>query len=404
MSDLDRFKIGVPNSIVGNIDINRRSHINGYRETAARTPTPGPHGHNMNAPIEILAPESVTAPWMTQALSRHGVDAKVESLRMEQVGTGQLGETRRFHLQYKGTPPPGAPHSVVGKFPSANAVAADTGKNMGFYRAEVMFYRELAHRTKIRTPAVYLAEIDQTNDFVLLMEDLAPAKQGDQFKGCTLEEARRALKEAALLHAAFWNDRQLMAEPWLYVPEGAQGFYTTELIERSWHHVRTQYTEYLTPEFRLVGDKYVRNHAYWNRPRPFPKCFSHNDFRPDNMLFGGPNDRICVVDWQTSCFLGSGMDVAYFLSGIFDRETRKAQERTLLKEYHEDLLRLGVRDYSFEQLMRDYAHYSFAVIAVAIAATLIVKRTERGDKLLMHMAIGGALQALENNALDDLPD
>lgn len=359
----------------------------------------------MRSPLPIVTPEQVTPAWMTQALQRRGLDVSVEHLRMEQVGTGQLGETRRFHLQYRGTPPSQAPLSLVGKFPSANAVAAESGKTMGFYRSEVMFYRELAHRARIRTPQVYVAEIDAANDFTLLFEDLAPAHQGDQFKGCTLDEARHALKEAALLHAAFWNDPQLLAGPdWLYVPEGAQGFYTTELIERSWHHVRQHYGDYLTPEFRLVGDKYVRNHAWWNRPRPFPKTFSHNDFRPDNMLFGQPGERICVVDWQTSNFLGTGMDVAYFLSGIFDRQTRKTHERELLRGYHQDLLDNGVKDYTFDHLLRDYAHYSFAVIAVAIAATLIVKRTERGDKMLMHMALGGALQALDNDALDLLPD
>lgn len=358
----------------------------------------------MTQALEIVPPEAVTPAWITQALGNRGIDAQVQSLRMEAVGTGQLGETRRFFLDYRGTPPPQAPQTVVGKFPSANAVAAESGKSMGFYRSEVMFYRELAHRAKIRTPPVYVAEINQANDFVLLFDDMAPARQGDQFKGCTLDEARKALKEAALLHAAFWNDRELMAQPWLYVPEGAQGFYTTELIERSWDHINKHYTEYLTPEFKRVGDKYVRNHAHWNRPRDFPKTFSHCDFRPDNMLFGAPGERICVVDWQTSNFLGTGMDVAYFLSGIFDRDTRKAHERSLLKEYHEDLIAQGVKDYSFDHLMRDYAHYSFAVIAVAIAATLIVKRTERGDKMLMHMALGGALQALDNDALDDLPD
>lgn len=359
----------------------------------------------MSTPIEIVTPEQVTPAWMTQALRGRAIDATVDSLRMEQVGTGQLGETRRFLLSYRGTPPPGAPASLVGKFPSANAVAAESGKTMGFYRSEVMFYRELAHRAQIRTPQVYVAEINPANDFTLLFEDLAPAQQGDQFKGCTVDEARKALKEAALLHAAFWNDPELMAGPdWLYVPPGAQGFYTTELIERSWDHVCKHYTDYLTPEFKRVGDKYVKNHAYWNRPRDLPKTFSHNDFRPDNMLFGKASDRICVVDWQTSNFLGTGMDVAYFLSGIFDRDTRKTHERQLLKEYHEDLQRHGVKDYSFDHLLRDYAHYSFAVIAVAIAATLIVKRTERGDKMLMHMALGGALQALDNGALDLLPD
>ena len=45
----------------------------------------------------------------------------------------------------------------------------------------------------------------------------------------------------------------------------------------------------------------------------------------------------------------------------------------------------------------------YTATAVAIAATLIVKRTERGDAMLMHMTIGGALQALDTNALELLP-
>jgi len=168
--------------------------------------------------------------------------------------------------------------------------------------------------------------------------------------------------------------------------------------------VQEHYAGWLSDEVKTVCAKYVRNHAWWNRPRDFPKCFSHNDFRPDNMLFGEPGERIAVVDWQTSNFLGTGMDVAYFLGGAFPREQRRLHEQDLLRGYHEQLLALGVSGYSFEHLVNDYRHYSFAAIAVAIAATLIVKRTERGDRMLMHMTIGAAEQAWDNGALELLPD
>lgn len=355
-------------------------------------------------PIEVVPPEGVTPAWITQALHHNGIDATVRSLRMDTVGTGQLGETRRFHLDYAGNPAPGAPSSLVGKFTSANDVAAKTGKEMGFYRSEVMFYRELAHRAQIHTPSVYVAELAPDNGFALLFEDMAPATCGDQMRGCTLDEARLALAEAAKLHAAFWNDEVLMKQDWLYVPEGAQGFYTTALIEESWDYVKKTYDGWLSPEVAHVCERYVRNHAWWNRPRDFPKTFSHNDFRPDNMLFGGPSGRVAVVDWQTSNFLGAGMDVAYFLGAIFERETRRAEERNLLQFYHDELQRNGVKNYSFEQLLRDYAHYSFAQIAVAMTATMIVKRTERGDRMLMHMLIGAAMQAADNHALDAFPE
>jgi len=63
----------------------------------------------------------------------------------------------------------------------------------------------------------------------------------------------------------------------------------------------------------------------------------------------------------------------------------------------------GVCDYASDRLLRGYAHCSFAVIAVALAATVIVKRTERGDRMLMQMVTGGAQQTIDNHALDDVP-
>lgn len=352
--------------------------------------------------IPIVPPTGVTPAWVTGVLQSQGVDATVANIDMETVGTGQLGETRRYYLEYDGPVPAHAPKSVVGKFPSDNEVACATGKDMGFYRSEVMFYREVAHKTSIRTPKVYAAELDPvSNDFVLLFEDMAPAEPGDHMQGCTVERARLALAEAAKLHAAFWNDTGLMEQDWVYVPEGAQGFYTTELMESSWVHFEKTYAHRMEPEVIQVCDKFIRNHAAWNAPRDMPKCFSHNDFRVDNMLFDG--DRVTVVDWQTSNFLGTGMDVAYFLGGAFDRDTRRAVETDLLHGYHDNLIALGVGGYSFEHLMADYRHYSFAVLAVAIAATVIVKQTERGDVLFMKMVTDGAHQALDNDALDVLP-
>ena len=353
---------------------------------------------------EIVAPEGVTPSWITEALRGAGIDAVVDHVTMESVGTGQVAEARRFRVTYRGTPPPDAPLSFVGKFPSTDSVAVETGKTMNLYRAEVMFYRMLAARARIRTPFAYVAEISDDDDFVLLFEDLAPSQVGDQMRGCTVDEARRALAEAAMLHAAFWNDAELVQQPWLSIPKGAQGLYTTELIESSWDHFKKTYPGALAPEVVDVCEKYVRNHAYWNRPRPLPKCFSHNDFRPDNMMFPPDGGRIAIVDWQTSSFLGSGMDPAYFLGAIFPRELRRAHEPELLRGYHADLVAYGVEDYDFDHLMNDYRHYSFAQLAVAIAATVIVKRTERGDRLFIHMITGAAQQALDNDAPDLLPD
>ena len=154
-------------------------------------------------PISIVRPQAVTSAWLTEALQCQEIDAHVSSFKMDKGGTGQLGETRRFHLSYTGAAPKNAPTSLVGKFPSNNEVACKTGKEMGFYRAELMFYREAAHRAVIRTPEVYVAEFEPDSaEFTLLLEDLAPAQPGDHMSGRSVEVARQAHKEDEMLHAA----------------------------------------------------------------------------------------------------------------------------------------------------------------------------------------------------------
>ena len=116
------------------------------------------------------------------------------------------------------------------------------------------------------------------------------------------------------------------------------------------------------------------------------------------MLF--KNEEIYVVDWQTSNYLGVGMDAAYFLGSAFSRNVRKDVERELLTEYHEVLLDNGVQNYTFDELLADYRHYSFAAAVVAIAATVIVKQTERGDALFLKMVEDSIYQAIDNDAMD----
>jgi hypothetical protein len=262
---------------------------------------------------------------------------------VEAVGTGQVAETRRFRLTYTDGPVPEGPVSLIGKFTSENEVAAETGRVLGIYRSEVMFYRELAEKALIRTPEMYVAEIDdQGRQFLLLLEDLAPARAGNQLDGCTLDEVRRALREAALLHAAYWGDEGLTERRWLYAPETAQGFYTTEMVENSWAHVCRTYDGWLPAEVTEVCSRFVAGHEQWNRRRGRPRCLTHNDFRPDNMLLRD-GARIALVDWQTVSFLEAGMDLSYFLGGALSREARRAAEPLLLRSAHGGLPALLVR-------------------------------------------------------------
>ena len=54
--------------------------------------------------------------------------------------------------------------------------------------------------------------------FTLVLEDAAPAVQGDQIAGCTVDEARLAVHELARLHAPAFGNPELSVTPWLNQP------------------------------------------------------------------------------------------------------------------------------------------------------------------------------------------
>ena len=345
----------------------------------------------------VIRYEKITNDWLSDLLYAKGINSTVRDFSVEKVGTGQLGETRRFHISYIDAKA-NAPKTLIGKFPSDDSVAAETGRTMGFYKAEVMFYQKLSKNAKISVPELYYAELDEENNFVLILEDMSPAKQGDHMLGCSVELAQIGLTELAKLNGKFWNDKDLEKEKWLYIPSTAQGFYTNEIVRDSWKYFVSTYGSELDQEVRTTLEKFMTKHEAWNQPRIKNRCFSHNDYRVDNMLF--LNDKITVVDWQTSNYLGAGMDAAYFLGSALPRATRRSVEQDLLRIYHEALITEGVQAYSFEELVADYSHYTFAAAIVAITATVIVKKTERGDRLFKKMVSDSIYQAIDNDALD----
>ncbi|MDZ4375418.1 MAG: hypothetical protein U1C74_28905, partial [Phenylobacterium sp.] len=165
--------------------------------------------------LPIVRPQAVDAAWLTRALQDNGIDAVVQSFTAKPVGTGQIGDSVRFKLDFA-RPVEGAPSSLVGKFPSADPDSFNAGVMLGNYAREVRFYQRLAATALVSTPRVYAAEVeDATGEFILLMEDLAPAEQGDQLLGVTLDQAGQVVDEAARLHASHWADEALEDLPWV---------------------------------------------------------------------------------------------------------------------------------------------------------------------------------------------
>jgi len=353
---------------------------------------------------QLLAPDParIDPAWMTHALRAAGVlsQTRVTDIVRTPVGNGLVGDSFRFALSYD-RDEPGAPTSVVGKFPAADPASRKSGSDHLLYLREVSFYRELASSVAIHTPRALVAEIDPANDdFTLIFEDLGPARQGDQLAGCSIDDARTAIIEAAALHAPRWGDPALLTLDWLAVKPAERQPQIMAALPFIIHMFKERYLDLLPSDHMALVEKLPATLAAMGERRDSPITVVHGDFRLDNILVvvQGGKRPMATLDWQTVTVGVGAADVAYFLSAGVDPETRRANEAELVGVYHDQLLRRGVVGYDRDACWRDYRRYTLSGILMGVFSALAVERTERGDALFLKMTSGACQQAQDHDS------
>ncbi len=349
--------------------------------------------------LAIPTPETITADFFSEVLRANGhPGVRVAGFEAETVGTGQIGRCVRFTLAYAGDAG-AAPRTLVGKFPSLDALSSQTGVQLRNYAREVYFYRELAARFPVAKPRCYWAEIrGEGPEFALILEDMAPAKQGDQLAGCSPEVARAAVCELAKLHGPSWMDASLRGRPLIAEPSAEGAAAARDFYAQMLPAFLARFAPRLADDERAIIAAVAESQGPPHRYPVEPWSLVHIDYRLDNLLIDerGPTPRIAaVVDWQ-SLVLGSPLsDVAYFLGASLLPEVRRPIEGALVRAYHEALCAQGVRNYGFDQCWQDYRRGAFAGFAVTVVASVIVQETARGNDMFTAMARRHARHALD---------
>ena len=348
-------------------------------------------------------PDAVEAHWLTERLRAAGVLAGgvVTAIAWQPIGTGQVGDSVRFALTYDraGT----GPATLAGKFPAADQTSRGTAAAFGLYAKEVGFYRDIAPRLGVRVPAAHVAEIAPDGvDFILLFEDLGPARGGNQLASCSLADARAAIRQAAALHAPSWNDPALAAIDWIQPRPGL-----TDQIKALYGNAqaifRDRYADSLEPEYMAICEELNELKDLRFAEQDGPRCVIHGDFRLDNMLFdikGGAED-IAVLDWQTVAIGNALTDIGYFMGTGIGDQLRRAHEAELLDLYCAEMTARGVA-LSRDAIWDDYVIGALHGISTAVFSAAYVERTERGDANFLSMARGGCALALEHGSLAKL--
>ena len=331
---------------------------------------------------EVSSHVGVSAQYLAQHL---GVSDLVVS-SISSIGTGQMAESYRvrFDPRSKGH----LPDSVVVKVPSQNSSSRAASRITRCYELETGFYTHVQSLVKVSSPRCLHVWFDAAaDDFVLVLEDIAEALQGDQIAGATVEQAQAAIDELVQLHAPMWNSSQLDSLGWMprHTFESSQG--TRDLLRSVFSGFTTRFESMVSAEVLELGTRLVRNIDGYDRAFPNNETIVHRDFRLDNLLFTNSSSgtQVKVVDWQTASISAGATDVAYFVGASFHPEQRREVEVELVQRYHAGLVHHGVA-ISWPEVWDQYRLFATSGYIMAIVASMLVKQTDRGDAMFAAMA------------------
>ncbi|MDT5255140.1 MAG: hypothetical protein QOD10_220 [Mycobacterium sp.] len=322
---------------------------------------------DMRVPSAI---DEVTTRWLSDALCANSAAPKslaVKTIRVEQIAqdTGFSSLLYRLHL----TGDPGVPSTVIVKLP-AQSEARGAMDLLGGYRRELAFYRYVAGTAPIATPHVYAAGmIEDSADFVLVLEDLRDWDNADHLAGLSMGRARLCIEQLAAMHA--WSvtvaeANTLEAFPSLDTPIARQ--ILLPVFETGWRVYRDKSTVAVPAVVARYAERFVEvapkaMAALTERP-----MLLHGDIRADNMFFDG--DSLKIVDFQFASRGVGVADIGYLVSQGLPTEVRRGHDEELVREYIARVAENGVTDYSFDEAWRQY-RFAVAYFMLMPVITLV---------------------------------
>ena len=319
----------------------------------------------------------------------------------KRIGEGQVGMNLRYSLQSDDA---NVPASVVVKLASSDPISRATGISLRNYEREVKFYNEIANTLDVRKPHCYFADWhEEAGDIAIVLEDMTPCEQGDQIRGCGIDEARISVTELSKLHGPRWGDASLSKIDWLQRRdaddaarlEGLYAMVKPGFLAVHGEAIRRECGEEGIAFIETLGTMMSR---YVNaKDEPF--TVTHGDYRLDNLLFATPAGGVAcaVVDWQTPGHGNGVADLAYFIGAGLLPEDRRAHEWELVDLYIAGLESYG-HEINHDWIRNHYRREAISGVIMAVIASQIVGRTDRGDKMFEAMGTRHVLQGLENDS------
>ncbi len=302
------------------------------------------------------APEHFTTEWLNEHLVVPGAGegAKIIACRSRASTTpGQTAEIALLTVQWDRDDAE-LPTRLIAKYTSQNPqVIAEVVNVFDQYRRETGFYRDFSAPGIGVARCFFQCHQPDHQSVVLILEDLGPSESPSW--GISEAQVGMALAQLPAFHARWWN-QPILRQKECFVqhddPEFfALGFGAAAQISKG---LRTWFddpalTQTLMP---IVAEKQSEMQALY-ASRPF--TLVHGDYHAKQIFFpSSAGGRFAVIDWQFPFIAQGAWDFARLLTLGTSTEFRQANEKRLLAQYHQGLIKGGVENYTQEDLAIDF--------------------------------------------------
>lgn len=329
----------------------------------------------------------------------------------------------RLELEYD--PPNSGPQRIICKMTPSETETRILGEILKMYESEVNYYNyNMISTTGMEGPKLYFAKHGGYGRFILLQEDLAPAKTTKINDGASFAQAHIAIKNVARLHAMYrgkvstsptTKDWVLRADDLKYwsLVENALRKSVAMLNEARYREFRIEQKEiphfhgaalYLSNNWKPYQDYITENLKRKNPNAMFTHTLRHGDYHLENMFFDVPGmhgPTFKCVDYQLVREDNGAVDVCYFIVRNLTCDLRRKFEKQLIMLYYKEMHSNGATDLTMTELLLSYQLGIFCpVLMFAVgqkyakddSKTNIKCAVERIDKAVLDW---GCLDALD---------
>ena len=288
---------------------------------------------------------------------------------------GFLSQT--FH-----TTRPGDPRKYILKVGSDQPVAQKFSRHIRSFQREVLAYQLLQPLGGKYVPhCLASTSVPNGSDGLLLLQEINPARSGDQIQGLSFRELSSVAKSIGAVHARFWNSNQLHKIKALPLHQYNRAHETGKYTQTFLRHCRCLLTK---KDVKQVQHFLPTIAQALRRAKKRPITLIHGDLRADNLLF--TRSKVFIVDWQIAARGLGAFDLARVIGGSSARPLTLRDQHKLVGLWHQTLRQGGVHSYNLSDAWWDYRIGVALTLSIPITnGPTLVQLSTRGHKIARLM-------------------